>query len=520
MSKDDTKNSNNTNKDTLDPIATEEIIVIDSSTVDNDDGDDDEVYCIHSKRKKLLITWITSLTALTSPLTGQIYYPSLTSISEEFNVSISLVNLSVTVYMISQAIAPSFWGPLSDVWGRRPIYLSTLTIFMAVCAGLAMVENFTALLVLRMVQAFGSSSAIALGAGVIGDIATPAERASYISIYKACRTAATGIGPTIGGLVAYKLEWRWVFWVLFIKGFIDLSTICFFVPETLRSLVGNGSGGYANPTPQQWLRKHFSKNPPPQPPAAKKDPSARLSQIPYMLLEQILFLRHPDVFLIMIINGSYMMITFALQTTISTHFPSIYHLNTLHVGLCYLPNAVGSIVGSFIIGKLLNRDFRTIAEKQGMTKDQVKKFGKLPDDFPIYQARLRSSWFHIILCQIVTVVYGWSLYAKIHIAVPLVMQFLAGMTVGSVTSVCQTLLVDLFPKRTASVTASSNLIRNAFSSVATATIQPGIENIGIGWMYTIFGLVLTTSTASIPILIKNGAKWRKNRAEQDTRRAK
>ncbi|KAI7859441.1 major facilitator superfamily domain-containing protein [Circinella umbellata] len=482
-----------------------------------DNTDIDEVYSIHSKRKKLLMTWIISIAALTSPLTGQIYYPSLLSISEEFNVTVSLVNLSVTIYMISQAVAPSFWGPLSDVWGRRPIYLSTLTIYILVCAGLALVKSFPILIALRFLQAFGSSSAIALGAGVIGDIATPAERAGYISIYKACRTAATGIGPAIGGVVAYKLQWRWVFWVLFIKGLADMISICFFVPETLRSLVGNGSAGYANPTPQQWIKRRFSKTSTPST-NNQRDKPARLSQIPYMLLEQILFLRNPDVALIMIINGSYMMITFALQTTIATHFPQIYNLNTLQVGLCCLPNAIGSIVGSFLIGYLMNRDFRAIASKQGMTKEQVKKFGKIPANFPIYHARLRSTWIHIILCQLVTIVYGWSLYAEVHIAIPLILQFIAGMTTGCVTSVCQTLLVDLFPRRTASITAASNLVRNGFSSVATAVLQPIMDKIGVGWVYTLFGIVLSLCTVSVPILIKYGAKWRKVRAEQEERR--
>ena len=83
-----------------------------------------------------------------------------------------------------------------------------------------------------------------------------------------------------------------------------------------------------------------------------------------MLLEQILFLRYSDVTLIMIVNGSDMMITYVLQTTIPTHFPQTYNLNTLQVGLCYLPNAIGSIVGSFLIEYLLNRDFAQLLQSK------------------------------------------------------------------------------------------------------------------------------------------------------------
>ena len=65
--------------------------------------------------------------------------------------------------MIFQALAPSFWGPLSDLVGRRPVYVGTLIVFVGICIGLALAHSYAALLILRMLQAFGASSAIALG---------------------------------------------------------------------------------------------------------------------------------------------------------------------------------------------------------------------------------------------------------------------------------------------------------------------------------------------------------------------
>jgi MFS family permease len=80
------------------------------------------------------------------------------------------VNISITVYMIFQAISPTFWGTIADSYGRRPVYLSTMLIYCGACIGLALSPNYTALLIFRMMQAFGSSSVIAVGAGILGDI--------------------------------------------------------------------------------------------------------------------------------------------------------------------------------------------------------------------------------------------------------------------------------------------------------------------------------------------------------------
>lgn len=79
-----------------------------------------------------------------------------------------MVNLTITVFMIFQGISPSFWGGLADSWGRRPIYITTFFIYMCSCIGLACTQNYPMLLMLRMVQAFGSGSAAAISAGSIG----------------------------------------------------------------------------------------------------------------------------------------------------------------------------------------------------------------------------------------------------------------------------------------------------------------------------------------------------------------
>lgn len=71
-------------------------------------------------------------------------------------------------FMIFQGASPSFWGTIADSWGRRPVYLATLLIYIGGCIGVALTPNYGGLLALRMVQAFGSSSVVAIGAGTIG----------------------------------------------------------------------------------------------------------------------------------------------------------------------------------------------------------------------------------------------------------------------------------------------------------------------------------------------------------------
>lgn len=89
---------------------------------------------------------------------------------QDLGISTEQVNLSITVYMVIQAIAPTFWGTLADNLGRRPIMLSTIVVYCCACVGLALAPNYACLLVFRMIQAFGSSSTVAISAGILSDI--------------------------------------------------------------------------------------------------------------------------------------------------------------------------------------------------------------------------------------------------------------------------------------------------------------------------------------------------------------
>jgi MFS family permease len=111
----------------------------------------------------------------------------------------SLATLTVTVYMIVQGLAPSFWGSFSDVLGRRVIFIGTFLVYMIANIALGVSTNYAQLMVFRALQAAGSAATISigkmkrlsfpdlitnlLGAGVIGDITTSAERGSLIGIF-------------------------------------------------------------------------------------------------------------------------------------------------------------------------------------------------------------------------------------------------------------------------------------------------------------------------------------------------
>jgi Na+/melibiose symporter-like transporter len=119
--------------------------------------DNDEEYTSFTKQERLFIMFFVCMAGLFSPLSALIYFPALEYISRDIHVSIQLMNLTITTYLIVQGIIPSVLGDLADQFGRRPVYLLALALYFAANIGLAIQNSYPALLLLRMVQSAGSS---------------------------------------------------------------------------------------------------------------------------------------------------------------------------------------------------------------------------------------------------------------------------------------------------------------------------------------------------------------------------
>lgn len=128
----------------------------------------------------------------------------------------TLTTLTITVYMIVQGIAPSFWGSFSDVLGRRVIFIGTFVVYIIANIALGVSKNYGELMAFRALQAAGSSATISIGrslllrvwshhlifigAGVIGDITTSAERGSLVGMF------GGGMLPNLRFILPHRLH--------------------------------------------------------------------------------------------------------------------------------------------------------------------------------------------------------------------------------------------------------------------------------------------------------------------------
>ncbi len=206
----------------------------DGSGLEAAQSNDRPLHSVFSSNMKVFIILMTVFSTMFSPFSSFIYLPAITPIAEAYQRSLADINLTVTVYQIMQAIAPLFFGDLSDQIGRRPVYALTFAIYLGANIGLATQKNYAALMVLRALQSTGSSATVAIGSAVIADLTTSAERGGYITAVQASVLFAPALAPVLGGILTQFLGWRSTFWFLAIAAGVFVVIYLPFVPEVCR----------------------------------------------------------------------------------------------------------------------------------------------------------------------------------------------------------------------------------------------------------------------------------------------
>jgi EmrB/QacA subfamily drug resistance transporter len=137
----------------------------------------------------------------------------------------------VTAYLLASTVSIPIWGKLSDIYGRRIIFIGGMVIFLAGSALAGTSQDMTQLIIYRGIQGLGAGALIPIAQAVIGDIFPSAERGKWQGLIFAFAILATIIGPTLGGWITDNWGWRWVFYVNMPVGAIAILTAGFAMPK-------------------------------------------------------------------------------------------------------------------------------------------------------------------------------------------------------------------------------------------------------------------------------------------------
>ena len=162
---------------------------------------------------------LTTLIALSglSVVSLNMFLPSLANIAREFQADYALVNLCIAGYAAVSALLQLVMGPLSDRFGRRPVILAALLLFLIASLGCLLASNVWVFLAFRMMQAV-IASVYAVSIAIIRDFSAGSRAASYIGYVAMASAVAPMLAPMLGGALDELYGWRASFWAFLAMG--------------------------------------------------------------------------------------------------------------------------------------------------------------------------------------------------------------------------------------------------------------------------------------------------------------
>lgn len=150
---------------------------------------------------------LTTLVAL-GPLSTDLYLPALPTLAQAFATDAARVQLTLSVFLAGFAVAQLFYGPLSDRYGRRPIMLFGLVLYLVSSVACMLATSIDALILARFFQALGACAGPVLGRAIVRDVYGPVQAARVLAYISGAMAIAPMIGPLLGGWLTVWFGWR------------------------------------------------------------------------------------------------------------------------------------------------------------------------------------------------------------------------------------------------------------------------------------------------------------------------
>lgn len=407
-----------------------------------------------------------SLTYILSPTA--IFAPGVPLVLQEFHSSSpEIATFVVSVYLLGFAAGPVLLAPLSEIYGRVPVYHACNVGFVAFSVACALAPSLNSLIAFRFLAGLFGVAPITNGGGTIADMVPQKHRGTALAVFSIGPLLGPIVGPIGGGFLSDAKGWRWNFWLLaIISGFITVLMLFVMKESYAPVLLQRKTERLRKETGNELLRSKLDIG------LAPRDFFRRSAVRPVKM-----FIMSPMV----AIMAFYTALTYAYLyvqfTTMTEVFQGQYGFSTALVGLSFLGLGVGSFLGVFLYSgtsdKYISRkaaEADKLAEEAGTEKQGMKPEYRLPL-LPVGASCIPIGLF----------IYGWTAQYKVHWIVPIIGTAFGGIGNVLVFFSIQTYLVDAFTVYAASALASNTIIRSVAGAVLPLAGLRLYEKLGYGW---------------------------------------
>ncbi|KAF2836019.1 MFS general substrate transporter [Patellaria atrata CBS 101060] len=425
-----------------------------------------------------IVCMMSAVTFLT-PLGSSMFAPGVPDLMDEFNSdNKQLATFVLSVYVLGFAFGPLIIAPLSEMYGRLPLYHISNLGFIIFNIACAVSSNLDMLIAFRFLAGAMGAAPLTLGGGTIADLISKEQRSIAMAIWVAGPAIGPSVGPVAGGFVSQELGWRWNFWLVTIASGALSIAMLFVMKETYSvTLLERKAAKLRKETGNPLIRSKLDLQ------LTPRELLLRTIVRPTKML-----FKSPIVFTIslyMAISYAYLYILF---TTFTKAFEEQYNIGRDLVGLCFVGIGVGQVIGQFHFGYMGNRT--------------ATKHIKLGDFKP--EHRLPEMIPGAIALPIGLFFYAWTIENKVHWIAPIIGSSIFGYGIVLIFMPANTYLIDAFTLYAASAMAANTVFRSIVAAILPLCGLSLYDALGYGWGTSLLGFIATVMIPIPLIFLKYG----------------
>ncbi|KAG7575461.1 hypothetical protein FFLO_00280 [Filobasidium floriforme] len=433
------------------------------------------------------ITAAGSLLVLNSTFASSAPSGIVAEMTEYFGFGKEVATLTVSLFVAGYCVGPLLWGPLSESFGRRPIFLVAFLGYIGFQVGCALSKNVASILVFRFLGGTFASCPLTNAGALLADIWDADRRGIAMALFALAPFAGPATAPMIAGYIAVSgTSWRWLYWVLCIFASVCGLVVLFTIPETYTPILLVKKA--------HILRKETGDD-------RYWAPLERRSKTAKTVFQDVIAKPFTILFMEPMLAAItvYMSFVYGCLYLLFVAYPIVFQqghgFNAGAGGLMFLALLIGGVLATTTYITMFDPRYKRKVAKHA------------PNGVPP-EARLEMTLLVAPLFAISFFWFGWTSYPNVHWASPMCAGGLLGFAVLGIFVSLFNYIVDTYLFAAASALAANTVCRSIFGAVFPLFGRQMYEALNPRWASTLLGCVALIMVPIPIVLIKYGPSLR------------
>ncbi|KAI9364197.1 major facilitator superfamily domain-containing protein [Pilaira anomala] len=449
----------------------------------NWDVNDPECPYNWSKGYRWILTMAVASLVVSAAFGSSVITGRLNGVVEDFGCSEEVAILQVSLMVFGFMIGPLLWSPLSELFGRKPVYIVALFIYMLFNIPCAVATNIETVLVSRFFSGFFASCSLTLAGGSIADLWPTEHRGNAIAYFAAAPYAGPVLGPIVGGWISVGTQsWRWIYWVNMIFSGLVWIIVCI-IPETYHPIL----------LAKRAKRMRKETGDPSYVTVEEEFPVPISELVKANLVRPFVMLATEPILMLM---SLYIAIIYALLYAFFFAYPiifgEIHHFNDGEIGLTFIGILIGTCFALMVTPYFEKLYIKTITEKGRCD----------PED------RLPGMMFAAPFVPISLFIFGWTSFPWVHWIGPTIAGVPFGFGMVIVYYSANNYIIDCFSRYVTSALAAKTLIRSGSGAAFPLFIVQMYHRLNNQWASTLLAFIALAIVPIPFVFYKYGARIR------------